>query len=78
MHPVLPCLLMLSLLSVGATPLHAETSLSTVAERSGFVKTGRYDEVVALCGAYARQYPNAVRCLEFALNTRLVLEQPSP
>ena len=41
------------------------SALTTVAERSGFVRTGRYDEVIALCDAFARAYPDAVRCSEF-------------
>lgn len=40
-------------------------SLSTVAERSGFATTGRYDEVVELCGRFATRYPDAVRCETF-------------
>jgi len=40
-------------------------SLGTVAERSGFRKTGRYDEVIALCAAFRKSYPKAVRCIEF-------------
>ena len=43
----------------------AQPALTTVSERSGFVDTGRYDEVVALCDAFARQYPKAVRCTTF-------------
>jgi len=39
--------------------------LTTVAERSGFGKTGRYDEVIALCAAYAKAYPDAVHCIDF-------------
>ena len=39
----------------------ADAALSTTAERSGFQKTGRYDEVIALCEAFARHYPQAVR-----------------
>jgi hypothetical protein len=39
--------------------------LTTLSERSGFVKTGRYDEVIALCDAFARRYPDAVRCMDF-------------
>jgi hypothetical protein len=39
--------------------------LSLVAERSGFQTTGRYDEVLALCRAFARRYPAKARCLEF-------------
>ena len=43
----------------------ANDALVTVSERSGFLKTGRYDEVIALCDAFAAAYPRAVRCIEF-------------
>lgn len=43
----------------------ASDALSTIAERSGFQKTGRYDEVVQLCAAYKKAYPKQVRCTEF-------------
>ena len=43
----------------------AATPLSTLSERSGFVRTGRYPEVVALCEAFAARYPDAVRCFDF-------------
>jgi hypothetical protein len=46
-----------------ATP--ARTDLSTVAERSGDTRTGRYDEVISLCAAFAKAYPDAVRCIDF-------------
>ena len=49
-----------SLSAVAASP-----ALSTVAERSGFKQTGRYDEVIALCDAFQSAYPQAVRCLTF-------------
>ena len=39
--------------------------LATVAERSGYTRTGRYDEVERLCAAYAAQWPEAVRCFAF-------------
>ncbi len=39
--------------------------LTTVAERSGFQKTGRYDEVIALCSAFEKAYPQNVRVVEF-------------
>jgi murein tripeptide amidase MpaA len=48
--------------SVSAT---AQVPLQTVAERSGFVRTGRYAEVVVLCDAFAAAYPRAVRCEDF-------------
>ena len=37
----------------------------TVAERSKFVRTGRYDEVQRLCGTYMRAWPDSVRCIDF-------------
>jgi hypothetical protein len=40
-------------------------ALVTVSERSGFHQTGRYDEVIALCDAFAAKYPRAVRCMDF-------------
>ena len=39
--------------------------LQTVAEKSQFQRTGRYEEVERLCAAYARQWHDAVRCVEF-------------
>ena len=47
------------------TPSAGVAPLQTVAERSGFVRTGRYDEVIALCGAFAARHPEAVRCIDF-------------
>ena len=44
---------------------NAQPALTTVSERSDFIETGRYDEVTALCDAFARQYPKAVRCTTF-------------
>jgi len=54
--------------AAGAALAHAAPSaapLTTVAERSGFQNTGRYDEVVALCGQFQKAYPKQVRCFEF-------------
>jgi hypothetical protein len=39
--------------------------MSSVAEQSGFARTGRYDEVERLCAAYAARWPAQVRCFEF-------------
>src|SRR5467141_1117362 len=39
--------------------------LLTVAEKSGFHRTGRTDEVAHLCAAYAKAWPQHVRVLEF-------------
>ena len=43
----------------------ASSDLATVSEQSGFVRTGRYEEVIALCDRFAKAYPKAVRCIEF-------------
>ncbi|QDH70233.1 M14 family metallopeptidase [Marilutibacter alkalisoli] len=68
MNPVRPTalLLALSLAATLAGPRAVTASeLTTVSERSGFMKTGRYDEVIALCDAFAARYPDAVRCETF-------------
>jgi hypothetical protein len=54
------------LLAMLAAPLaHAAPDLATVSERSGFQATGRYDEVVRLCGAFQQAYPKQVKCFRF-------------
>lgn len=53
------------LLMLCGLPAAAEPPLTTVAERSGYVETGRYAEVSALCTAFAARYPDAVRCESF-------------
>jgi hypothetical protein len=40
-------------------------TLTTIAEESGFRRTGRTDEVTRLCAAFAAAWPRAVRSLEF-------------
>lgn len=59
-------LLALALLAIAA-PANTATrpDLTTVAERSGYRQTGRYDEVITLCDAYQQAYPQAVRCFDF-------------
>jgi hypothetical protein len=47
-----------------ALSLAAAPDLLTTAERSGFERTGRYDEVERLCAAYPRAFPGRVRCFE--------------
>jgi hypothetical protein len=49
--------------ALALTPLPG--TLKTVAEESGFVRTGRYDEVVKLCNAFASRYAGSVRCIDF-------------
>ncbi len=53
-----------------ATTAHAATAqkitdLSTTAERSGYARTGRYEEVIALCERFAARYPQRVHCIDF-------------
>jgi hypothetical protein len=42
-----------------------DQALTTIAEQSGFHRTGRSDEVTRLCAAFAAAWPQAVRSLEF-------------
>ena len=60
---LLACLLLPSLAVAATAP--DDAGLTTVSERSGFQKTGRYDEVGPLCQAFAKRWPQAVRCFEF-------------
>lgn len=53
------------LLAVGPGAAAASDSLATVSEQSGFVRTGRYAEMVELCDAFAKAYPASVRCIQF-------------
>ena len=55
-------LLALALVGLSAT---AAPPLTTHAERSGFLQTGRYEEVGRLCHDFARTHPRAVRCAAF-------------
>ena len=43
----------------------AAPSLLTEAEKSGYRRTGRYDEVLRLCGDFQAASPGQVRCLTF-------------
>jgi len=43
----------------------ATPSLQTSAEKTGFIKTGRFDEVIQLCNDFQKAYPKALRCVEF-------------
>jgi hypothetical protein len=43
----------------------AAAPLTTLAERSGFKRTGRYAEVEQLCESFQQKWPERVRCVEF-------------
>jgi hypothetical protein len=56
----------LLLAMLASIPLaHAAPDLVTASERSGFTATGRYDEVVKLCGSFQQAYPKQVKCFQF-------------
>ena len=57
--------LIATLLLLTTLPAFAVPPLTTVAEESGFTRTGRYAEVEALCEAFAARYPASVRCFDF-------------
>jgi hypothetical protein len=40
-------------------------ALTTVAEQSGFTRTGRFEEVPKLCAGFEQAWPSNVRCVEF-------------
>ncbi|QQP97672.1 M14 family metallopeptidase [Lysobacter enzymogenes] len=64
----LPCALAALLAGAFAAPAAAaDAPITTVSERSGFLKTGRYDEVIGLCASFAQRYPDAVRCEDFGV-----------
>ena len=64
MRPALSIVLPLLMLTAAVTA-QASPTLTTEAERSGYARTGRYDEVIAMCGAFAQRYPDRVRCVDF-------------
>jgi hypothetical protein len=65
MHPALPIASLLLALSLPATVGATPPDLSTEGERSAYMRTGRYAEVIALCDAFAAKHPDAVRCIDF-------------
>jgi hypothetical protein len=68
MNPVcsLVSVVVLAIASMSSFAASSKTdSLTTVAERSGFRITGRYEEVERLCTEFAKAWPDAVRCAEF-------------
>jgi len=58
-------ILCLLLVAAALSTAWAASPLDTVAERSGFKRTGNYDEVIELCAKFAEAYPDEVRCEEF-------------
>ncbi len=65
MRRILICLFVLSIgpsLSQSAEP---DRTLSTLAERTQWKQTGRYDEVISLCKDFVAAYPTKVACSQF-------------
>jgi len=56
---------LLASLAIALAPGGSAATLTTHAERTDFKQTGRYAETIELCAAFAREYPQAVRCEEF-------------
>ena len=50
-------------------PATANAALRTTAERTNYLRTGRYAEVAELCAAYAKAWPKQVRCFSFGTST---------
>lgn len=60
-------LLMLTVLAAQVASATSLPALTTLSEQSGFTRTGRYAEVIALCDAFAKRYPQAVKCHDFGV-----------
>ena len=62
-RPALAALLVLAA-ACGArtTPRRTDVDLTTTAEASDWIRTGRHDEIVRLCRDLARVYPERARC----------------
>jgi len=56
---------MIAMLPMLVAAAVSEAPLTTVAERSGWTETGRYDEVIQLCSSFQKAYPTKVRCRSF-------------
>ncbi len=55
------CLGLLTAVSAHSATPHLETT----AEKTGFKKTGRYEEAVRLCNDFKKAHPKSVDCVEF-------------
>src|SRR5690606_39886934 len=61
LRKAVPLLLCLLAARVGA----ADSPLTTLAERSSFERTERYEEVGHLCAAFEARWASSIRCTEF-------------
>lgn len=58
-------MLLIPVTSPFAANADSKSMLTTIAEQSGYQRTGRYDEVERLCTAFQQAWPAQVRCFEF-------------
>ncbi|MFC4727946.1 M14 family zinc carboxypeptidase [Coralloluteibacterium thermophilus] len=65
LHALLAAALLAALPHAPTRAAQPDHALATESERSGFLRTGRYEEVLRLCDAYAARWPEAVRCETF-------------
>jgi len=65
LRPLAACLLLACVAGPAGAALAAADPLSTVSERSGFERTGRYDEVATLAAAFQARYPDRVVARSF-------------
>ncbi len=63
---VLSWLLLVAACGPRAVP-RGSIDLTTTAETSGWIRTGRYDEAVRLCRDLARAYPDGARCERYGV-----------
>src|SRR5262244_2273279 len=56
---------MIAILPLLTAAVAPDAHLTTVAERSGWTQTGRYEEVIQLCAAFQKAYPKKARCQKF-------------
>ncbi len=63
----LATLLGLTACGARATPRRSDLDLTTTAEQSGWIRTGRHDEAVRLCRDLARAFPDHARCERYGV-----------
>src|SRR5215472_18642723 len=56
---------MIAILPLLTAAVAPNAHLTTVAERSGWTQTGRYEEVIQLCAAFQKAYQKKARCKKF-------------
>ena len=60
-----PLLVVAAIVACGGAAAAPRPALVTEAERSGWIRTGRHDEMVRLCRGFEASYPGRARCDRF-------------